>query len=101
MSFLKPTVTDPKSIADYTKTDVEVDIDTIHELDLIEFHRSTTEILYSKVVNKTMSATMLQKTVSNLQNQMKLEKASLHAKYLRIKSLEYLVIETGVDPSNI
>ena len=31
---------------------------------------------------------------------MKLDKASLHAKDLRIKSLEDLVIETGADPSN-
>ena len=57
-------------------------------------------MLYSKVVRKTMSATMLQKTVSNLQTQMKLDKASLHAKDLRIKSLEDLVIESGADPSN-
>ena len=48
-----------------------------------------------------MSATMLQKTVSNLQTQMKLDKASLHAKDLRIKSLEDSVIEIGVDLSNI
>ena len=47
-----------------------------------------------------MSATMLQKTISNSQTQMKLDKASLHAKDLRIKSLEDLVIETGADPSN-
>ena len=32
---------------------------------------------------------------------MKLDKASLHAKDLRIKSLEDLVIETWMDPSNI
>ena len=44
---------------------------------------------------------MLQKTMSNLQDQMSLDKASLHAKDLRIKSLEDLVIQTGVDPSNI
>ena len=47
-----------------------------------------------------MNATMLQNTVSSLQTQMKLDKASLHAKDLRIKSLEDSVIETGVDPSN-
>ena len=57
-------------------------------------------MIYSKVVSKTMSATMLQKTISNLQTQMKLDKASLHAKDLRIKSLEDLIIETRVDPSN-
>ena len=84
-------VTDPKSTTDYRKTEFEVNANTIHELDQIEFHRSASEMLYSKVVNKTMNATMLQKTVSNLQTQMKLDKASLHAKDLRIESLEDLV----------
>ena len=58
-------------------------------------------MLYSKVVNKTVSATRLQNTVFNLQDQMKLDKASLHVKDLRIKSLEDLVLQFGVDPSNI
>ena len=48
-----------------------------------------------------MSASMLQKTVTNLQTQMKLDKASLHAKELRIKALEDLVIEAGADPANV
>ena len=48
-----------------------------------------------------MSASMLQKTVTNLQTQMKLDKASLHAKEMRIKALEELVIEAGEDPSNV
>ena len=77
-----------------------MNVDTIHELDQIQFHRSALEMLYSKVVRKIMSGTMLQKTVSNFKTQMKLDKASLHAKDLRIKSLEDLVIETGVEPSN-
>ena len=42
MSFLKPIVADPKSVSYYTKTYVEVDADTIHELDQTEFHRNTT-----------------------------------------------------------
>ena len=58
-------------------------------------------MLYSKVVNKTVSVTRLQNTVFNLQGQMKLDKASLHAKDLRIISLEDLVLQIGVDPSNI
>ena len=49
MSFLKPTVAEPKSVADYSKTDLELDADAIHELDQIEFHRSNTEMLYSKI----------------------------------------------------
>ena len=101
MSFLKPIVADPKTVADYSKTYLEVDADAIHELDQIYFHRSTTEMLYSKVVNKTMSACKLQKTVSNLQTQMKFDKASLHVNGLRIKSLEDFSIEAGAGPANI
>lgn len=44
---------------------------------------------------------MLQKTMKNLQTQMKLDKASLHAKELRIKALEDLAIEVGADPANV
>ena len=57
-------------------------------------------MLYSKVVTKTMSTLNIKNTVFNLQDEMKLGKASLHAKDLRIKSLEYLVLQIGVDPSN-
>ena len=101
MSFFKPTLTDPKSIAVYSKIDLEVDANDIHELDQIEFHRSTTEMLYSKIVSKTMKYIRIEKTVLNLQNQMKLEKASLYANNLRIKALEYFVIEAGADPANM
>jgi len=61
MSFLKPTAAEPKSVADYSKTDLELDADAIHELDQIEFHRSNTEMLYSKIVNKTMKSIRLEK----------------------------------------
>ena len=101
MSFLKPTVAEPKSMADYSKTDLELDADAIHELDQIEFHRSNTEMLYSKIVSKTMKSIRLEKTVLNLQNQMKLDKASLYANNLRVKALEDIVIEAGGDPANI
>ena len=37
MSFLKPTVAEPKSVADYSKTDLELDADAIHELDQLNF----------------------------------------------------------------
>ena len=101
MSFLKPTVADPNSVADYSKKDLEVDADAVHELDQIEFHRRNTEMLYSKIVSKTMKSIRLEKTVLKLQNQMKLDKASLYANNLRIKALEDLVIEAGADPANM
>ena len=48
-----------------------------------------------------MSATKMQNTIFNMQDQMKLDKASLHSKDLRIKSLEDLVLQIGVDPSDV
>ena len=74
---------------------MEVDAESSHELDQIEFHRHTSEMLYSKVVDKTRSATQMQNTILNMKTQMKLDKASLHAKDLRIKSLEDLVLQIG------
>ena len=55
-------------------------------------------MLYSKVVDKTRSATQMQNTIFNMKNQMRLDKDSLHAKDLRIKSLEDLVLQIGVGP---
>ena len=48
-----------------------------------------------------MSAQKLQNTISNMQDQMKMDKASLYAKDLRIKALEELVLPVGYDPRNI
>ena len=36
-----------------------------------------------------------------MQDQMKMDKASLYAKDLRIKALEELVLQVGYDPSNV
>ena len=48
-----------------------------------------------------MSAQKLQNTISNMEDQMKMEKASLYAKDLRIKALEEIVLQVGYDPANI
>ena len=56
---------------------------------------------YSTVATKAMSANKLQNTILNMQDQMKMDKASLYAKDLRIKALEELVLQVGYDPSNI
>ena len=74
---------------------MEVQTEKIHALNQIEFHRQTSEILYSTVTTKAMSAQKLQNTISNMHDQMKMDKASLYAKYLRIKSLEELVLQVG------
>ena len=92
MSVLQPTVKTPKTVVDYKKVDLEVPTESIHALDQIEFHRKTSEILYYTVTTKAMSVSKLQNTITNMRDQMKVDKASSYAKDLKIKSLEELVI---------
>ena len=92
MSFLQPTTSTPKTVADYKKVEFEVDTENVHELDQIDFHRHSSEMLYSTMVTKEMSATKLQNTILNMQDKMKLDKGSLYAKDLRIKALEDLIL---------
>ena len=58
-------------------------------------------MLYSTVTNKAMSAHKLQNTISNMQDQMKMDKSSLYAKDIRINALEELVLQVGYNPTNI
>ena len=92
MSFLQPTTSTPKTTTDYKKVDLEVDAETVHELDQIEFHRQSSEMLYSIVASMEMSENNLHSTIINMQDQMKIENASLYAKDLRIKPSEELVL---------
>ena len=101
MSFLQPITSAPKIVSYYKKVDLEVDTKNIHELDQIEFHRHTFEMIYSTVATKAISSNKIQNTILNMKYQMKLDKASLYAKELRIKALEELVLQVGYDPSNI
>ena len=51
----------PTTIADYKKFDFEVPVESIHPLDQIEFHKQSSEMLYSTMTTKAMSAQKLQK----------------------------------------
>ena len=66
MSYLQPTTSTPKTVAGYKKVEFEVDTKNVHELDQIEFHRHSYEMLYSTVVIKAMSVTKLQNTIINM-----------------------------------
>ena len=66
MSFLQPTTSAPKTMADYKNLELEVDNEYVHELDQIEFRRHSFEMLYSNVVKNLMSATKLQNTFLNM-----------------------------------
>jgi len=87
MTFLQPTVQQPKSSADYRKTKFEVLARDVHPIDQIEFHKKAGEMIYSTMTNKAMSVQKLQNSLDNITTQFKLEKASLQAKDNTIKSL--------------
>ena len=101
MSFLKPTVQQPRSMADYLKTDFEVLAKDIHPIDQIELHKQTGEMVYSTLTNKAITAHQLQNSLHNTIAQLQLEKASSQAKDTRIKTLEDLMIELGHDPKDV
>lgn len=101
MSFLKPIVQQPKSLADYLKTDFEVLAKDIHPIDQIELHKQTGEMVYSTLTSKAMMAHRLENSLNNTTSQLQLEKASSQAKDNRIKTLEDLIIELGHNPKDI
>ena len=101
MTVLQPTVQTPKTTSDYKKVDFEVLVQEIHPLDQIEFHKQSSEMIYSTMSKKEMSAQKLQNTLKNVRDQLKVEKAPSYYKDTIIKSLEELVIELGYGPSNV
>ena len=101
VSFLQPTVQQPKTSADYKKTNFEVLARDVHPIDQIEFHKQVGEMIYSTLTTKAMAACKLQDSLDNITTQFKLERASSQAKDTMIKSLEDLVIELGHDPSDV
>jgi len=76
MSFLKPIVHQPRSMANYLKTDFEVLAKDIHPIDHIELHKQTGEMVYSTLTNKAITAHQLHNALHNTTAQLQLEKAS-------------------------
>ena len=58
-------------------------------------------MLYSTIATKAMSVQKLQNTIISMRDQIKVDKSSSYAKYLKIKSLEELVIQVGYDPAYV
>jgi len=59
MSFLEPTVQQPRSMADYLKTEFEFLAKDIHPIDQIEIHKQIGEMVYSTLTNKVITAHQL------------------------------------------
>jgi len=101
MSFLKPKVQQPQTLADYLKTDFEVLAKYIHPIDQIEFHKQIGEMVYSALTSKAMMAHRLENSLNNTTTQLQLERVSSQVKDNRIKSLEDLIIGLGHNPKDI
>jgi len=95
VSFLQPTIKQPKTLADYKKRNFEVLSKDVHPIDQIEFHKQVGEIIYSTLTENAMDSLKLKDSLDNVTTQLKLEKASSQANDTRIKSFEDLIIELG------
>jgi hypothetical protein len=67
----------------------------------MDMHRQTGEMIFSTLAHGPSTTARLQVSLNNVQTQLKLEKISYLEKDNRIKSLEYLVLKIGYDPSNV
>ena len=101
IAFLQSQVPQPKGEVDYKKTYLEFDVRDIHPIDQMEMHKQTREMIFSTVTNTAMSLSKLQVTLANVRSQLNMEKDSSFSKGTRIKTLEYLVIKLGYDPTNV
>lgn len=100
-SLVKPTIQQPKSMADYLKMDFEVLTNVIHPIYQIELHKQTREIFYSTLTNKAIVAHQLHNSLNNISTQFQLEKASSLAEDTRINSIEDMVIQLGHNPKDV
>lgn len=101
VSFLKPKFSHPILVDDHKNPIFSFNIDMIHPIDKMDFHKQSGEMLYNTITNSSMAATKVQFSINNIQSQLKLERISSLAKETKIKSFEYLFIKLGYDPNNI
>ena len=69
MIFLKPMVQQPKSMADYFRTNFEVFSKDIHSINQIELHKQTSEMVYSTLTSKSNTAHQLENYITNTTTQ--------------------------------
>jgi hypothetical protein len=73
MAFLQAQVPHPKTTSDYKKTSFEFDVKEVHPLDQMDMHKKTGEIIFSTLMNTSLTALKLQVSLNNIQAQLKLE----------------------------
>jgi len=66
VSFIQPTVQQPRAPIDYNKVDFEVLAREIHTVDQIEFHKQAGEMIYSTLTGKSIVVHQLQSSLNNI-----------------------------------
>ena len=56
LSHFKPKTQQTQSVADYIRTNLEVFSEDIHQIDQIELHKQTGEMVYSTLADKALLA---------------------------------------------
>jgi len=92
MSFIQPTMQQPKAPIDCKRVDFDALAKDIHPVDQIEFHKQAGEMIYSTLIGKSIVFHQLQSSLNNISAQYQLEQASSQANDNRIKSLKDLII---------
>lgn len=100
LTHFKPKVPQPKIVADYIKTNMEVLSKDIHSMDQIELHKQIREMVYATLADKAMLAHQLKESLKNTNTQLDLERMSSSAKDNRIKTLEEIIVGLGHDPKD-
>lgn len=67
----------------------------------MDMHRKFGEIFFSTMTNTAIALSKLRASLTNVQSQLKLEKISSLGKDTKVKTLEYLVIKLGCNPSDV
>ena len=95
MAFMEPLVPAPRSVQDYKASMFSIDTKKIHEIDQINLHKQTGELIFSSLTSSAMNAFRLRSSLNNMNSQLKIEKMSSFSKDNWTKYLEYLIINLG------
>jgi len=66
ISFLEANVPTPRSSRDYKESMFTFDAQHIHPIDQMDLHKKTSEMMYSTLINTTMSSSKLQVSLNNV-----------------------------------
>lgn len=100
LAVLKPKFKQTKSEEDYKASQIKIRLDQVNIVDKINLHRQIGEIIYSNLVQSTVSNTKFQANLAKVQNHLMQEKTENKAWQVQIRELQQKIIDLGVDLEN-